>query len=249
MPCYAEILGDCEGPLEREHFIPGAVQRLFGPVFIEGMAWQRPGERIELLPEQYAVGRVLCRKHHDDLDLLDPVARDFYTNFRLLADGTVRIGEPGGVNDWCRRIDGRLLERWMLKTICGAIASGNAVARSGVQERWIRALFSRAPWPDEYALHVVTDFEHVFVREDARLGIYFVWADDDGRLLGFCTQAFGFTTIFDVEAPLKYDAPKRPGGIGAHVRRPNGGPPLANWPEDQPLVFKFAWPAEATRDR
>src|SRR4051812_19416362 len=62
--CYAGMLGDCDGQIEDEHFVPQVLQRMVGPVVIEGMAWQRGGRTGNLRPGAYAPSRIVCQKHH-----------------------------------------------------------------------------------------------------------------------------------------------------------------------------------------
>src|SRR5688500_405752 len=108
--CYARALGDCAGHVEDEHFVPQVLQKMFGPVAIEGMAWQRK-RRTPVLPAgAYAHSRILCRKHHDDLDGLDPNAAAYFGNLLLMAGGAFPGRDaPGASSDVVPNIDGRAL--------------------------------------------------------------------------------------------------------------------------------------------
>ena len=118
--CYAHHLGDCNGQIEDEHYIPRALQNMFGPVIVHGLAWQ-DGIARNLQPGTYAHSRVICQRHHDQLDGLDGIATAYFRNLMLIANPNhVSSGAPGQVDDITSAINGRALEKWFLKTICGA---------------------------------------------------------------------------------------------------------------------------------
>jgi hypothetical protein len=64
----------------------------------------------------------------------------------------VATGIPGRVEDIWQVIDGRALERWFLKTICGAIVSGSIENVQVVPEPWIDVLFGTIAWPEEWTI-------------------------------------------------------------------------------------------------
>jgi hypothetical protein len=138
--CYARELGNCEGKVEEEHFLPVAIQQMLGPVQLSGFAWQNGPSKL-LSPGSYAKSRMLCSRHHDELDGLDANARDYFQNWMLIAfQNHIATGEVGKVGDIRGQIDGRNLERWFLKTICGAIVAGTFADIRSVPSEWITAL-------------------------------------------------------------------------------------------------------------
>jgi len=128
--CYAQVFGDCNGAIEDEHFLPQSLQRMFGSVVIAGMAWQH-GESSRSLPAgTYAHSRILCQKHHDDLDGLDGNAAAYFKNLMFMAGGQhLASGAVGRATDITPVIDGRALERWFLKLMCGAVVTGSIEQR------------------------------------------------------------------------------------------------------------------------
>lgn len=120
--CYAKHLGDCAGKIEDEHIIPQAIQKMCGPVTLRGLRWQGESTSGLLPPKSYAHSRILCRKHHDELDGLDGNALAFFRNWVLIV-GQMHptTGVVGRLDEIKPVIDGRALERWFLKTICGLI--------------------------------------------------------------------------------------------------------------------------------
>jgi hypothetical protein len=129
-----------------------------------------------------------------------------------------------------------------LKTICGAIA---AAAIEGVKEiprAWIDALFGRSPWPDQWAMYVVTGTRTVRAK-DASFHIEFHWSDNR-ELNGLVINAFSIETLFSI-APL--DVPdsallRRPRLLGAAVERPGGGDVLQGIPAGEHIRFTLRWP-------
>jgi hypothetical protein len=240
------LLRDCNGRLEREHFIPVSVQELLGPATLRGLAWQN-GNKHQLPPRAYAHGRVICAKHHDELDGLDAVARDYFKNLMLAAVGGFRAGEVGRAADITSPIDGRSLERWCLKMICGALATENVVIPMGFPHLWLDALVSRVAWPDSWAIYISANE----VRSDADLRLNFYWTDPPNvQLLGIDVYAFGVNTFFCVVYPDRLDPTMmhRPLGLGFLVKRPHGGNVLLDVPSGHPLTFEFSWPPDATVD-
>ena len=107
--CYAENLGDCEGPIENEHFIPRSLQTMFGPVTMSGFAWQKGPNKL-LQPGSYAHARIICRKHHDELDGLDGNAVAYFRNLMLIiGQNHLQTGIAGRAEDITAVINGRAL--------------------------------------------------------------------------------------------------------------------------------------------
>lgn len=242
--CYAHRLGDCAGPIEDEHFIPRSIQRLMGTVVVSGLAWQR-GEPKELQPGSYAHARIICERHHDRLDGLDGNALAYFRNLMLIANPNhVSSGAAGRAEDITHRIDGRSLEKWCLKTVCGAIATG-AVADQTIPAVWLEGLFDRIRWPDEWAIYVETGAKTVKT-EDARIGIDFHWTTDR-QLNGVVFRSFATRTLFTIERPEKTGDSflERPARLGATVQRPDGSDVLVGLPAGTPIEFEISWPREA----
>lgn len=135
--CYARILGDCAGPIEDEHFISRGIQEIVAEARVRGMHWQPDDQWLPIGPGRYAHGRVICKKHHQDLNALglDPVGIEFFRAVMRLSNQVHGrfgdIGSPASVD-----LDGSLFRLWMLKVLCGAVSTGHVgenrnVARCG----------------------------------------------------------------------------------------------------------------------
>src|ERR1700739_4362515 len=105
--CYAEQLGDCSGKIELEHVIPQSVQRIIGPATIGGFACQRVKTQL-MSVGAYAKARVLCARHHDELDGLDGIAARFFQNLMLASNELHVVSRKRGrVEDLTPTIVGR----------------------------------------------------------------------------------------------------------------------------------------------
>jgi hypothetical protein len=128
--CFASPLGDCDGPLSREHFFSKCVQehlRGRGEYRLYGAPWQKPGEWLSSIENTQA--RILCARHNNALSDIDGAA---LAVFAFLDEWRSKIQAGSHVGESSVTIAGAVLERWMLKMLVGVLVSGNAALR---QER------------------------------------------------------------------------------------------------------------------
>lgn len=241
--CYAEVLGDCAGALEDEHFISHAIQRMLGPVTINGLKWTERRPLKQVNPGSYAHAKLLCQKHHDELDGLDGNALAYFRNLMLiLGQKHLATGVMGRSEDIQPTIDGRALERWFLKLLCGGFNSKAFARNTEVPRQWIDALFLRVAWPIEYAFYVISG-TRVTRASDGRLRIDFHWADDQS-LNAVIVDAFASTTVFSIVPPdtLGKASVCRPSELTFKIERPAGGDILEDIPAEQLVSFSCRWP-------
>ncbi len=241
--CYAEHLGNCEGKIENEQFIPRSLQDIFGEVVVEGLAWQE-GSTKKMHPSSYADSWIICKRHHDQVDGLDGIALAYFGNFMLLVGRNyVSTGKPGEIQDITPFINGRALGKWFMKTICGAIAARSIEGVTEVPRQWIEGLFSKIPWLDEWAVHISLG-GWIVKPEDAAFKIEFHWAPNR-TLNGLVVKAFSVETTFSI-IPLDLGRNnahimRRPNILIADIQRPNGGDILEGLPAGQPIILKMDW--------
>jgi hypothetical protein len=141
--CYASSLGSCDAT-SREHVVSKA---LFG----EGVVFTK-GLRI---PENRPVGieglvaNILCQAHNSELSPLD-------AEFKKLGDACEDF--VTSVKSASVKVDGRLIERWLLKLAVGSMASGwipglKIMPPADVVE----SLFGRRHLPDTVSLFGIAD--------------------------------------------------------------------------------------------
>lgn len=135
--CYARQLGDCCSKISGEHWISANVLKCIephAPITIGGLPWQLPGTTQELSAESLQ-SNVLCRRHNQALSPLDTVGGRFFRSWPHIPI------HPAG-NQPLHLFDGHDIERWMLKLLCGAVASGVIEPRAGRLHGWQPPL----PW-------------------------------------------------------------------------------------------------------
>jgi hypothetical protein len=158
--CYAKDLGDCAGALSREHYLSSAVFDLLGgnELRVQGLPWLKPGEQITLRPNDI-VAKVLCEKHNNQLSPVDTETARFLKTIYTCTRGGIQGVVP--LDDLCFEFDGTLVERWMLKVICGAIAAGAHGGYSrNVPRRWVEVLYQKRPWPPEFTFYLLKETQY-----------------------------------------------------------------------------------------
>jgi hypothetical protein len=172
--CYARVLGGCSETLSDEHFVSfSLLMRLCRDqrgIFVRGLGRNSGGKWIQ--PER-VVGRVLCTTHNHALSPFD----DFIGNFGDELTRSMTAATEGRLVSTVVGFSGCNLERWMLKALCGLVASDQA-ARSGgeglsnsVPEIWVRWLFAQADFLPPLGLYVNGEIGHqVAIDPSVRVG-------------------------------------------------------------------------------
>ncbi len=151
--CYANILGNCDPKISREHYIgQGIFDLMSGVSFtVSGFPWQKR-DATQSLRKSNITAKVLCRKHNSELSPIDSSAQRFLETIYHLTRG----GIQGAIDVSQLRFDfeGRNLERWLLKVACGAIASGNYGGENRtVPPEVVEILFGQRSWPEYFCLY------------------------------------------------------------------------------------------------
>ena len=151
--CYARSLNNCSTMISREHYISEGVLKLYGKknALAKGMKWIPKGNQKEISINSLT-GKVLCNRHNHALSLLDATAIQFFKFFTKPWDGE---------KDEILLLSGFELERWMLKMLCGIVASGNATFGKTPQKwqpprDWLRILYGTDKIEAPAGLHCIT---------------------------------------------------------------------------------------------
>jgi hypothetical protein len=176
--CYAAGLGDCSGPLNREHFISKNLLKDFeegGVLHVTGYPHGNSAGQILMSAESMSA-RVLCESHNSRLSDVDVAGARF-----LLAFFGAHVGllDEKFTTDITYECDGPLIERWMLKYACGLIASGQAgfgaerFKKTTPPVEFLQALFGLETLPDEWGLYTrPTNPIGFSERKNLGLGLY-----------------------------------------------------------------------------
>ncbi|MFT4080793.1 hypothetical protein [Rhodomicrobium sp.] len=156
--CYARHLGSCDGK-SREHFISKAILETLAPFGVQGFPWLKPGKAGTASPSSLA-SAILCKHHNNFLSDFDAEAAKLFEHLRLI-DSKQTPKELSSLPSIT--IDGVLFEKWLLKVLCGAMASGNFqvdgkfFGKLAPSEYMVDMLFRNNSWPKGAGLFI--DFE------------------------------------------------------------------------------------------
>ncbi len=152
--CYASPLRSCFGKISSEHFMSQAVLDQMDEVVITGVRGRSDG----VVASVKSLGtNVLCQRHNSAVSTLDTTAGLLFGHINDRIDP--KPGRPPALANPLR-LRGHHVERWLLKYLCGVLASG-MLARTDpaderkwpVPERWVRLLYGLEPLPDDWGLY------------------------------------------------------------------------------------------------
>jgi hypothetical protein len=145
--CYARHLADCSLKMSAEHFkssvILEKIRKDKRGVFITGVSWAPDGKWV---PPRRLASKVLCLRHNRSMSPLDKLAGALHSD---LARITAACRTQAGVGTVVV-YNGDNVERWLMKTLCGLIASGQARNSTGdpvssqVHSWWVDFLFGHS---------------------------------------------------------------------------------------------------------
>lgn len=158
--CFASELKDCAGPLNRAHYVSDSVLSVVSggnaAVWVRNLSFQPPD-----INEQKGIARlsskILCERHNGLLSRYDSEAAS-------LADAMCRthyaLGARAHPPDHTR-IDGDLIERWMLKTLIGGVSSRAFLPKDDPHPKeenppldWLEYLFKGKDLPSSMGLYL-----------------------------------------------------------------------------------------------
>jgi hypothetical protein len=203
-------MGNCSGPLNREHFVSKNLLKDFekdGGLHVRGYPHGNDAGRILMSAESMSA-KVLCESHNSRLSNVDVEGGRF-----LLAFFNAHVGlvEEKFTTDQTYECDGPLIERWMLKFLCGLIASGQAgvgterIEKTAPPLGFLQVLFGIETFPSEWGLFTrPTKPIGVSEKKDLTLGLYLPLQPTGTRhVVGVRMEHYGFTSILTLRTPQK----------------------------------------------
>jgi hypothetical protein len=171
--CYASPLNDCSHDISREHYISRGVLKLMSQnnkLGASGFHWLPTGHNFAS-PDAFTA-RILCRRHNNALASIDNIAARLYRDWAsvLFDFGAIEQFRKPDRNSWwwdySKRskdhlflFNGHDIEQWLLKLLCGLVFSGNSSINGQrltdwrPDEKWLRILFGKDPFPVGWGLH------------------------------------------------------------------------------------------------
>ena len=161
--CYSRALGGCCREIDREHYVSESILELiferFGQVRktvpVKNLAFQDRGV-LDTIGVGKLTSKILCRNHHAVLSRFDSVGKAMF----VAMDNLNETGLNPQLPAIAATIDGDALERWMLKTLCGGLFSGNFLVAPGERMKgicppigWLEILFKDADYPPGQGLY------------------------------------------------------------------------------------------------
>jgi hypothetical protein len=169
---------------------------LLGPIGVRGLPWIPPGE-TKPLPIDALRSGVLCRKHNSKLSDFDEEGKKFLSILKLI--DSKRTPDELSVIKQIQYINGIKLEKWLLKSLCAIIASGNytikgkAFGRIDVADYMVDLLFLDNPWPSGIGLYRVGDnVNQITTFNGVSWDIVTAWDGNNGTVIGFNFGFLGF---------------------------------------------------------
>jgi hypothetical protein len=215
--CFASALGNCSTKISREHYISHSlireIEKTYTPseqLKVGGFPWQTPNELREVSPSTLA-SKVLCERHNNSLSQLDSVGGGFFHAFHQIHNELRTHPAP-------RRyylFNGHDVERWMLKTLCGVIASGstnNIPKDVRPPMEYLKCLFRGEKLPSTWGLYLLAELGK---RKEASGGVSLATISDGRIVHGLIVQILAFSFVLAVHA-----IPEKTGLLAGAVNRP-----------------------------
>ena len=207
--CYAGIFQDCSHKISGEHFVSESILKELcsnGGVRTSGMRWMDQGES-KIFSVNSLQSNVLCTRHNSVLSGVDTVGWGFFCHIRDFQNAfndktSEKLMETSLFN-------GHDVERWMLKVLCGLVASKNhsqkiKTLNTLVPEDWLRVLYGLEYFTDGFGIY------YVVKKGDPRsattgISINVVWDISQTHLLGLQIGVNNMNFFLAVKHPGEYN--------------------------------------------
>ena len=158
--CWAHTLDECSLKISREHLISASLFPDTNSVTVSGFPWCKGETKTVGLAS--VTSKILCSKHNS---LLSPLDSEAGAAFKAFNDSAIlankRLSEKASkfkVRHF--RINGALLERWLLKTLINLcseselLVGSNAVTPGIPDESLVRICFGLERFPEKSGLYL-----------------------------------------------------------------------------------------------
>jgi len=195
--CYAGLTNDCSKKLSGEHYFSKGILEFFkhdNKVTVGGLKWQKANTL-----GRYGLGaltaNILCTKHNIELSKFDATALSLFRTIKSFdADFNTETPKKEKVI-----VNGKYLEKWMLKTAVGLIVS-ESTSTNGIpdslmmKEVYIDLLFNDDKWPESWGLYLQVNLGDTIHKYDA-LEVQFMTANNELKAARFYIENFQFVLL------------------------------------------------------
>ncbi len=182
--CFARDLKNCSKKISGEHFFSHSILEVFFPdriIDLSGPKWLPKGETKRISINSFS-SNILCENHNSLLSNLDESMKNFISNLLRPNKNTNLIF-----------IDGNVIEKWILKSLCGFMVSGFAhkkFRRWKPPLEWLQILFTSEVIPVDRGLYFLIGPHEGFKDE---LGLFPL---KDNKKAGYITGVGLLISVF-----------------------------------------------------
>lgn len=228
--CYAVDLGDCAGPLSREHWISKGILEL--ATNDDGFVQLNHGPTLDnpQPPKVVNAPKILCEHHNSALSPVDAEA------IRLAS--AMQSFNRGVLDEQRHSFDGKLIVRWQFKNLLGFLAQNGAEnGPGGAAQRVqrLRWLFGLAPLPPDVCFGVPLKLEVPQQIIDAAGGVPAFVVQSKVSPAGY---PLGQETLF---YPLRLVFLLNPPSMSADLRFKPASIRFESRAHDRALELTFSW--------
>ena len=158
--CYAAGLGGCSTKISAEHPISEGALQVWGggsTIELKGFTWMRDDDLHEI-PTSRLASNILCTDHNHALSPLDKVGKRWVAHLSAVSEAIHDVGTTQPATFLL--MNGHDLERWVLKILCGLVASGSVEVRGVDSPRnwrppryWLEMIYGVQPLPSGCGLN------------------------------------------------------------------------------------------------
>jgi hypothetical protein len=210
--CFLAVTKDCSQRISREHYLSeGVLEEIDFMIGVEGLSWIPAGQNKHV-SRSNLTAHFLCDRHNSALSPLDRQGIAFFHTVKQYAvaayDGRERVSA----------FNGRDIERWMLKTLYGMLASKLLQAKVGVRidaeidSMCVDLLYDRVPFIQGRGLFVRTEIGHTIETEKS-IAVQPVTNNLKGTLNGIRFNIVGFDFLLTTSRVDAEHSAFRPGYI------------------------------------
>jgi len=154
--CYASLTNKCSETISSEHYISHNILKQLEykkAVQITGLPWINY-ETWRRVPIKNLAANILCENHNQALSKLDAQMGRFFRTI-LNFDEDFNRDAP---KEELAVFSGEDIEKWMLKTVCGMVASCQLAMQGEkndvpLKREWVDILYHNHSWPEHWGMY------------------------------------------------------------------------------------------------